>query len=177
MTTTQTGTLDTADPRADEDQQTFVDQCTSLMCRQEKTLWLLGENVHAATTTESLNLASRMFVQFVDFAETHFSKSESEGIASALSRVSEQSKSHEGELGKRSWRHARRLVALAVPSDEELQQSYEELGDAYENLFTSFFAICEKRLSPESPAMDLFSQSVQAFLRELKEKWQGSPKV
>ena len=49
--------------------------------------------------------------------------------------------------------------------------SYRELGDDYLDLFQTFFEVCAKRLSEESPAKERFDESVDVFLNELKDKW------
>ena len=162
-----------AEPRdmSEETQTTFSDQCIDLLCKQEKTLWLLGERGEKANNDESLALTWQMLIQFLDFAEVHFDKDEFGQIAESLHTVHEHTAEHKHKLNTRAWRLFRSMVGLESPDESTMNESYRELGSDYMDLFQTFFDVCAKRFNEESPAKERFDESVEVFLNELQEKW------
>ena len=154
-----------------ETQVAFADQCINLLCKQEKTLWLLGERGEKANNDESLALTWQMLIQFLDFAEHHFDKDEFGAIAESLHAVHEHTAEHKHKLNTRAWRLFRSMVGLESPDASAMTESYRELGDDYMDLFQNFFDVCAKRFTDDSPAKEQFDQSVDVFLTELKDKW------
>ncbi len=149
----------------------FADQCIDLLCKQEKTLWLLGDRDEKANNDESLALTWQMLIQFLDFAESHFDKDEFGAIAESLHTVHEHTAEHKHKLNTRAWRLFRSLVGLESPDENSMVASYRELGDDYLDLFQTFFDVCADRFSDSSPSKERFDQSVEVFLNELRDKW------
>jgi hypothetical protein len=156
---------------SEQTQTEFADQCIDLLCKQEKTLWLLGERDEKANNDESLALTWQMLIQFLDFAEHHFDTEEFGAIAESLHNVHEHTAEHKHKLNTRAWRLVRSLVGLESPDESTMNESYRELGDDYMDLFQTFFSVCANRFVDDSPARERFDQSVDVFLNELQEKW------
>lgn len=156
---------------SEETQNAFADECIDLLCKQEKTLWLLGERGEKSNNDESLALTWQMLLQFLDFAERHFDAVEFSAIANSLHSVHEHTAEHKHKLNTRAWRIVRSLVGLESPDETVMGQSYRELGNDYIDLFQTFFDVCSQRFADDSSAKQRFDQSIGVFLEELQDKW------
>ena len=154
-----------------EDQASFANDCIDLLCKQEKTLWLLGEKEEKADCDESLELTWQMLIDFLDFAETHFDKEEFGEIAGPLHRVHEHTAEHKQKLQTRSWRFVQRLFGKEIPTDLAMSDSYRELGKDYAELFETFFTVCSRRFIEDNEDKERFLQSIDVFQSELQTKW------
>ncbi len=145
----------------------FENDCIDLLCKQENTMSMLS----TADCFDSLDLAKEMIIQFLDFAEAHFTKEQLRDIGGRLQDVYQQTKDHEKRLCGRTFNPLKRLIRMEVFTEEQARASHEDLRSKYVELYRDFFAVCVERLGPESGNMEEFLQSVEMFVSELERKW------
>lgn len=153
------------------DESLFADQCVDLICKQENTLWQLGQAEDKKDYDGALESIWQMLIQFLDFAEKHFDKDEINQIATPLHAVHAHTAKHKQRLDTHAWKLVRRLIGLESPDDAAINASYEELGKHYLDLFQAFFDVCRMKVSTESAAKDQLDQAASVFIGELADKW------
>ena len=110
-TQTMTGVHDVpAPPNADAGGR-FEDECIDLLCKQENTLSLLGEASKKRRALDSLDLAKKTLLQFLDFAESHFDKMQLRCVGQRLYIVNQRTRDYEKMLVAKSFKFMRRMVA------------------------------------------------------------------
>lgn len=149
----------------------FEDECIDLLCKQENALSLLGEASKKRRVLDSLDLAHKMLLQFLDFAESHFDNMQFRCIGERLYTVNQRTGDYEKLLVAKSFRILRRLVRMTVPTEEEIHQAHEQLRGDYMDLYSEFFANCAKRFPKDSVIQEQFLESVATFLSEFDERW------
>ena len=154
-----------------QDDRNFDDECINLLCRQENTLTQLGEARAQQRVFDSIDLAMKMVMEFLDFAELHFDDDHLRDVGQRLHNVFQQTKEQEKRLLGQSFRRLKKLIGMSTPSEDEIAAADQELCDKYAQLYGEFFAICVDRLPPGSETREQFQQGVNAFIRELGGKW------
>lgn len=149
----------------------FEDECIDLLCKQEYALALLGEASKKRKFLDSLDLAKKMLLQFLDFAESHFDNMQFRCIGKQLYVVNQRTSTYEKMLVARSFKIPRRLVGMTVPTEEEISQTHEQLRSEYIDLYNEFFANCAKRFPEDSLIQVQFLESVATFLSEFDQRW------
>lgn len=149
----------------------FETDCIDLLCRQENTLSLLSEAYSKQRLLDALDLAKRMVVEFLDFAEAHFEGEEVHDVAERLHAVYQETKEHEKQLCQQTFKSLKKLVGINVLSEEEIREAHDTLRSEYAQLYSQFFALCVSRFPEGSPTTAEFQQSVDTFVKELDRKW------
>ena len=108
----------TTDADARLNEKLLADQCLDLLCKQEKTLWLLGQANEKAQNDESLELIWQMLIQFLDFAEKHFNKEEFASIAEPLHEVHARTADHKQKLNTHAWKLVRSMIGFGKSGRE-----------------------------------------------------------
>jgi regulator of replication initiation timing len=119
----------------------------------------------------SLDLAQEMIIQFLNFAEAHFSEEQLLDVGGRLQDVYQQTKDHEKRMCGKTFNPLKRLVRMEVFTEEQAQAGHEDLRSEYVELYSDFFAVCVERFGHGSENKDDFLQSVEMFSSELKRKW------
>ncbi len=158
-----------ASPNADAGGR-FEDECIDLLCKQENTLSLLGEASNRQRVLESLDLAKKMILSFLDFAESHFDTIQFRCVGQRLYTVNQRTSDYEKMLVAKSFRFLRRMVGMTVPTDEAMRHTHEQLRSDYMDLYNDFFLICAKRFPEDSVIREQFLASVATFLSEFNEQ-------
>jgi hypothetical protein len=167
---TVTGVLNPS-ARSSEPVGHFEDECVNLLCRQENALTLLSEASRKRRPLDSLDLAKKMLVQFLDFAESHFEPVQMQIVGKSLYVVNQLTQQYEKMLVANWYRFFRRMVFLPVPTEAELREAHNQLRSEYMELYNAFFAICGRRFPKDSDIQQQFNQSVETFLVEFAERW------
>jgi hypothetical protein len=149
----------------------FEDQCIDLLCKQENTLSMLGEASRKRRALDSLDLAKKMLLQFLDFAESHFDGVEIRGVGRRLYEVNLRTSNYEKMVGARSFSFLRRLIGMKIPNEDTMKDAHQQLLSDYSELYKEFFNTCAKRFAENSAIKEQFVQSVETFLNEFEEKW------
>ena len=149
---------------------TFEQGCIDLLCKQENALSQLRANSKRRPLV-SLELARKMLIQFLDFAESHFDAQELRTVAQWLYEVHQRTREFEKMLDAQSCKMLRKMFGAKVPSKEEMESAHLEIRREYLELYKSFFAKCAKRFREDSEKLELFLRSVATFLTELDRKW------
>jgi hypothetical protein len=149
----------------------FEDDCIDLLCKQENARALLSEAKTKRRDLDSLDFAKMMISQFLDFAESHFDDVQFRDIGQRLYVVSQRTRDYEKMLVAKWFKILRRMVGMAVPTEEEICRAHKQLRSDYVELYNEFMANCAKRFPRDSAIQDQFLKSVATFLREFDERW------
>ena len=173
MTTSQRDidSHETTTAEAIERKTSFEGQCIDVLCKQENALANLGEIDRKSRNVDSLQLAKKMLLHFLEFAECHLDDEEFKDVSRRLSEVYQRTKDHEANWRRQSWRLFRWFAGLTSPDSMEISQGYQRLRDDYIQLNRDFFAICARRISDDSAMKEQFLQSVEIFVSEIERKW------
>ena len=76
----------------------FENECIDLLCKQENALALLDEANSRRRRLDAPELARKMLVQFLDFAESHFEVEQLEDVGRRLYEVHQRTRDYEKML-------------------------------------------------------------------------------
>ena len=110
-TPTVTGVHEVPVPTNSEAGGRFEDECIDLLCKQENTLSLLGEASRKRRALDSLDLAKKTLLQFLDFAESHFDKTQLRCVGQRLYIVNQRTRDYEKMLVATSFKLMRARCA------------------------------------------------------------------
>ena len=164
-------TASTPVPLSSEQRFLLESNCVDVMCQLESLLEKACTFKAAGNFIEANNIANRMLVCLLDFAEANLDGEPLEVVYNELAATYELTQKMVDTVNARSWAAVRRVVGRPTPSQWDVLNVHNEIGEAIAVVTVASLGDGIHRVDATTSIGRQLNESLSSFIDQLRKAW------
>lgn len=145
--------------------------CVDAIGQMEQLLEKANEERAAGFLGESILIANKILLLFVDFAEGYLSESEQASVIERTAVGYAATKRGVSLSSSQTWGAIRKLIGRETATDNQVAEAHREVGVAVADAADSAIVGAIRMLGSDSAVTSQLAESLEPILAELRTEW------